>query len=197
MPKLIPDLNLSLGQVLSAIRYSSVPNEYLKNQVRYLRALGIPQASGKHTSGTGNRVRYGFDDLIEVGLAVTALDLGFRPKDIAGGLVSQRDQIREAYRLAWTEVPEKEIEAPWVRSRGHIKPMFGDELYIRLHDRRSDKWGKIDFVSAEEADETLDVLEPIERFADGPPRRLIPLKRLMVQWVAAAMDVPEIRPGRR
>ena len=39
--------------------------------------------------------------------------------------------------------------------------------------------------------------EPVERFAGEAPRRLLPLKRLMLQWVAWALEAPLTKPGRK
>ncbi len=197
MPNHLPDLDLTLGQMLWAIGYGREPVRALKDQIRYLRLLDIPPASAAQASGPGNRIRYDFHDLVELGLAVTALDLGFRPRDIAAVLAGQRKQMRQVYDRAWLALPEQALSQSWVKSRGEEKVMLDHELYLRLHDRRSEKWGEIDFVGAEEASKDLPVFEPVERFANEPPRRLLPLKRLILQWVAWAMEAPEIRPGRR
>lgn len=197
MPDRLPDLDLTLGQVLWAIGYGREPNRVLRDQVRYLRLLDIPPAPAAQASGPGNRIRYGFNDLVELGLAVTALDHGFRPKDIAAVLVKQRKEMRKLYKKAWLALPEQVLSQSWVRSRGELGVMLDEELYLRLHDRRSEKWGELDFVSAKESSNELPILEPVERFGNGPPRRLIPLKRLIAQWVVWAMEAPEIKPGRR
>ncbi len=197
MPQRLPDLDLSLGQVLWAISYGREPNRALRDQVRYLRMLGIPPASAAQASGPGNRIRYDFHDLVELGLAVTALDLGFRPKDIAAVLVERREDMREHYAQAWLDLPEQALTQSWVKSRGEEKVMLDNDPGLRLHDRRSDRWGQMDWVSVEEASEDLPVFEPVERYKGEPPRRLLPLKRLMLQWVAWALEAPDIKPGRR
>jgi hypothetical protein len=197
MPRQLPDLHLSLGQMLWAVRYGSDPDQRFRDQIRYLRLIDIPAASAQQASGPGKAIRYGFDDLVELGLAVTALDLGFRPKDIAATLVGNRAEMHRLYRAAWLELPDAALAAEWVKSRGRMGAVVDEERLLRLHDRRSDKWGQIDLVSVEEAGGGLPLLEPVERFANEPPRRLLPLKRLMLQWVAWALDAPEIRPGRK
>lgn len=196
MPRQLPDLDLSFGQMLWAVRYGGEPDQRFRDQIRYLRLLDIPAASAAQASGPGKAIRYGFHDLVELGLAVTALDLGFRPKDIAATLVGCRAAMHRLYREAWLELPDAALEAEWVKSRGRIGAMVDEELVLSLHDRRSAKWGQIDIVSAEEAGEGLPLFEPVERFANEPPRRLLPLKRLMLQWVAWALEAPEIKPGR-
>jgi hypothetical protein len=196
MPRQLPELDLSFGQMLWAVRYGSEPDQHFRDQIRYMRLLDIPSASAAQASGPGKAIRYGFHDLVELGLAVTALDLGFRPKDIAATLVGCRAEMHRLYREAWLELPDAALDTEWVKSRGRIGALVDEELLLRLHDRRGDKWGEIDLVSAEEAAERQTPFEPVERFANEPPRRLLPLKRLMLQWVAWALEAPEIRPGR-
>ena len=191
----LPDLQLSYGQLLWATNYGREPDRIMKDQVRYLRLLDIPMAAAKRASGSGTRIPYDFFDLMELGLAVTALNLGFRPREISAGLVRNRAKMRLHYVDAWTEIPEPVLHDPWVKSRGRIKPMFGEELFVRLHNRRSENFGQIDFVSEAEATDDMPILEPIERFETGQPRRLIPLKRLMIQWVVWAQEAPATKPG--
>jgi hypothetical protein len=194
---LVPDLSLTQGQLLWAVGYGKDPDQRLKDQVRYLRQRDIPPASAAQAKGPGMRIAYDFFDLVELGLAVTGLDLGFRPKDIAAVLVDHREEMRERYAEAWESLPDSALAEDWVRSRGKRKTLIANEVIIRMHDRRGEKWGQMDFVGPEEAGEGLGLFEPVERFGDEAPRRLIPLKRLMLQWVAWALEAPEIRPGRR
>jgi len=195
MPDQLPVLHLTHGQLLWAIRYGRDPNQQLKDQVRYLRTLGIPAAAKEQARGPGSRIEYDYFDLMEIGLAVTGLDLQSRPQDIAAVLVGQREGMHNVYRSAWTETPAAALHADWVKTRGRQTALVQDELYLRLHNRRSEKWGQIDLVSAEEASDKLPIFEPIERFAEGPPERLIPIKRLMTQWVVWAFEAPPTKPG--
>jgi hypothetical protein len=194
-PMELPDLELSYGQLLWAIHYGRDPDQMLKDRARYLRQMDIPAAAAREADGSGKRISYDFFDLIELGLAVTSLDLGFRPKEISAGLVGNRLQMRKQYADVWGEIPDLALQADWVRSRGRITPFFEEESFVRLHDRRSEKFGNIDFVSFEEANEKLPPFEPVERFENEPPRRLIPLKRVMIQWVAWAQEAPIMKPG--
>ena len=197
MPQHLPDLALSQGQLLWAINYGRDPDQRLRHHVRYLRSLDIPPASKRQASGPGKRISYDFFDLIESGVAVTGLDLGFRPRDIAAVLVERREAMRELYAKTWRELPEAAIEQDWVKSRGKLVVMLDEEILIRLHDRRSEQWGQYDFVGPEEISAALPMLEPVERFEGEAPRRLLPLKRLMLQWVAWALEAPPIKPGRK
>ena len=191
----VPGFELSYGQLLWSVNYGREPDRILKDQARYLRTLDLPPAAKREASGSGKRITYDFCDLIELGLAVTSLDFGFRPKEIAAGLVGNRTDMRQRYTKVWKEIPEAALLDDWVKSRGRVKPMLGEDYYVRLHDRRSERFGQLDFVGFEEATETLEPFEPIERFDVGSPRRLIPLKRYMLQWVAWAQEAPAIKPG--
>lgn len=195
MPKQLPDLELTHGQLLWSIRYGREPSQLVKDQVRYLRTLGIPPAAKDQARGPGSRITYDFFDLIEVGLAVTALDLRSRPQDIAAVIAGNREKMREFYSTLWKEIPEVALKDSWVKSQGRQTPLFEDEAYLRLHERRSEQWGKIDFVGQDEATADLPIFEPIERFADARPKRLIPMKRLMIQWVVWALEAPPTKPG--
>ena len=197
MAKKLPDLTLSQGQLLWAINYGRDPDQRLRHHVRYLRSLDIPPASKRQASGPGKRISYDFFDLIEAGVAITGLDLGFRPRDIAAVLVEHRGAMRELYAKTWRELPDTAIEQDWVKSRGRLSATLDNEILMRLHDRRSEQWGQCDFVGPEEISAALPMLEPVERFEGEAPRRLLPLKRLMLQWVAWALEAPVIKPGRK
>ena len=196
MPLPVPPLQLTQGQMAWALCYGRTPDQRTRNTLRYLRQLGIPLASAA-ALGSGNRVLYNFFDLVETGLGLTGLGLGFRPKDIADVLVVSRDELRKVYATAWSELSEAAMSASWVKSRGRMTALMEDELYVRLHERWRERAASFDFVDARTVSPNLPLLEPIEQFNDGPPRRVLPLKRLTLQWVAWALEAPDIRPGRR
>jgi hypothetical protein len=75
--------------------------------------------------------------------------------------------------------------------------VYADELLLRLHDRRSGKWGMLDFVGPGEVRPEFAIFAPVEVFEDGDIRLLMPLKALMVPWVARALEAPVIRTGPR
>ena len=51
MPQRLPDLELTHGQLLWSIRYGREPTQLVKDQVRYLRTLGIPAAAKDQARG--------------------------------------------------------------------------------------------------------------------------------------------------
>ncbi len=195
MPNTLPNLSLTQGQLLWALEHGQKPEKLLKDQVRYLRQLGIPKNSANQVPGSGNRVRYDFHDLVELGLGVTALQRRFKPKDISAVLVDGREDMRRAIELAWREMSDEQISADWIKSRGTIVPLRMEDFYLRLHDRRSEAWGKVDVVLPGNMNPELEVFTPIEIFEDGEVKVLFPLQTLMLPWVAWALEAPPIRTG--
>ena len=126
----IPKLSLSLGQVLWALSHGMPASQETVDQVRYLRLLGVcPLGSDDLGVGSGNRISYRFEHLIELGLALFGLRRGMKPKDIAGMLVKNRAQLRRLYRQAFQEQPEAALTAEWVKSRGRSVPFLGHEIF--------------------------------------------------------------------
>ena len=197
MPHDLPELSLTQGQLLWALGEGREPDKLLSDQVRYLRQLGIPKKSVDDAAGSGNRIRYGFHDLVELGLALAGLGLRFRPKDIKAVIHDDRARLHRAVELAWRELPEDVLEDSWVMSRGKSKMEFGGELYLRFHDRRSKKWGKLDLVGPDDDDLKTGrkLFDAVERMPDGQTFDLIKIKQSIVPWVAWALEAPGMTPG--
>src|SRR6516164_2236093 len=128
------DLSLTHGQVAWALARGEPPSAQLIDQLRYLRQLGVPFSKAEPGSGSGNRLRYGFDHLIELGVGVFGLERGMRPREIAQILVDHRAELRRCYRDTVAALPESAFEAEWVKSRGAVVPIM-NEMFLRLHDR--------------------------------------------------------------
>lgn len=196
MPQNIPDLSLTQGQLLWALNEGREPDKLFRDQVRYLRQLGIPKTSAAEAAGSGNRIRYNFYDLIELGLALTGLKLRFRPKDIQAVIDDDRERMRQAFELAWRELPEKVLEDSWVKSRGASKVGYGDEIFLRLHDRRSAQWGKLDLIGPnDDLTAGRNLFDAVERMPDGQILDIIQLKQSIVPWVAWALEAPDRKTG--
>ncbi len=191
----LPNLSLTQGQLLWALEHGQEPGKLLKDQVRYLRQLGVPKNSANQVPGSGNRIRYDFHDLVELGLGVTALKHRFKPKDISAVLVDGRESMRQAIEIAWRDMSEEETGANWIKSRGAIRPLRVDDFYLRLHERRTEKWGRVDIIGLEQVKPGLEVFTPVEIFEDGEVKVLFPLQTLMLPWVAWALEAPPIRTG--
>ena len=178
----IPKFSLSHGMAAS---------QDTVDQVRYLRLLGVPFGTEDLRIGSGYRTSYRFEHLIELGLALFGLRRGLKPKDIAGMLAKNRAQLRRLYRQAFQEQPEGALKAEWVKSRGRLVPLLGDEIFLRLHDRHSEAPGKFEVLEPDEvAPLGLGELYPGEQ-----TRTLVPLTRLVLESVAWAMEAPATRPG--
>lgn len=188
MPQTLPDLDLSYGQMLWAIGEGQEPDSVRRDQSRYLRRLGIPP-SAQTPSGSGYHLRYNFYDLVETAVALRALSLRSRPKDIAAVLVNEREEFRKNVKKAWFNLPDNVLSQPWVKSRGKQRPLLGDSYFVRVHDRRSEKWGKLDVAWLDDKALKVELFDPVERFPDGESRALIPLSRLMIVCTAWALEV--------
>lgn len=194
----IPPLQLSLGQVAWALSFGQPPTKHTLDRLTYLRQLGIPMSREDHQPGRGNRILYGYEDMVECGVALFALHEGMKPADVSKVLVGEREGMRRAYRDALADLPENALSADWVKSRGKRGAISLDLFFLRLHDRYSDKPGTFDLVKPGDVDvpEGAELFDPIERFADHQTRRFVPLRRLALQWTAWALEAPDIRPGR-
>ena len=196
MPQSLPNLELTLGQVLWALGEGCEPDNLLTDQVRYLRQLGIPRKSADAAKGSGNHIRYDFHDLVELGLALTGLRLRFKPKDIKTAITDDRDRLHHAIDLAWRELPDTALQDSWVKSRGASKLEFHNELFLRLHDRHSAQWGQLDLIGPDDDLKSgRKLFDAIERTPDGTILDLIRIKQSIVPWVAWALEAPGIRTG--
>jgi hypothetical protein len=190
------DLSLTHGQVASALARGQPPSAQLIDQLRYLRQLGVPFSKAELGGGSGNRLRYGFDHLIELGVAVFGLERGMRPRDIARILVDHRVELRRCYRDTLATLPESAFNAEWVKSRGAIVPIM-EERFLRLHDRYSERPGSFALVPGDALAAFMQFATVTERYPGGEVRTLLPLTRLVIELVAWAREAPEIKPGRK
>jgi len=195
MPATIPDLHLSHGQLVWAACYGRAPSKVLTNRVRYLRQLGVPRFDDADNDNRGRRTRYTFDDLCILGIGLTALSFGVKPRDVGRMLNASRADVLAGSHTAWKELPEGVLDEPWVRSRGASVPVYEDEFFLRLQDPDDNPLRDRPIFAPD--DPTQPWLYAIEHSPGEPVRRNIPLKRLMVQWVAWALEAPEMKPGRK
>jgi hypothetical protein len=193
----MPKFNLTHGQVAWVISLGRLPEQKLLDQIRYLRQLGIPFDDAELGTGRGNRVRYKFDHLIEIGLGIAALRRGMAPREIAALLVGNRKELRRLYRRVYREQPAGAFDADWVKDRGRSVPVLIPETFLRLHDRFSDSPGKIERITQEEVRDPMQLFSMVERYPGEKTRTLFPLSRLVIELVAWARIAPETPPGRR
>ena len=192
------DISLTHGQVAWALARGQPPSQLLLDQLRYLRQLGVPFTKEERGSGRGNRIRYGFDHLIELGVALFGLERGMKPREIAGLLVDHRAEFRRCYRDALAALSPLAFQAEWVKSRGAVVPIMGEEVFLRLRDRHSEEVGTLELVPPDSFAAMLQQLQTLtERYPGGEIRTLLPLTRLVIELVAWAREAPEIKPGRK
>jgi hypothetical protein len=190
-----PSANLSHGQVLWTLGRGTLPDSRLVDQVRYLRLLGVPFRKAELGKGRGNRLLYHYEHLIELGVGVWALERGMKPQEVANFLIGQRKYLRQLYVRTFLKQPEKAIDAPWVKSRGRIVPILGNETFLRIHDRYSSAPGKIELVQQDEISQLNDFFALAETYPGEKTRTLLPLTRLILELVAWSREAPETRPG--
>ena len=146
--------------------------------------------------GRGNRIRYGFDHLIELGVALFGLQRGMTPREVAGILVEHRAELRRCSRDILAALPASAFEAEWVKSRGAVVPIM-NETFLRLHDRYSERPGSCELVPGGSFDLLSQLATVTERYPGDELRTLLPLTRLVIELVAWAREAPEIKPGRK
>lgn len=190
-----PQLNLSFGQLAWSLNFGETPKQYFIDKLNYLSKLGIPFNRDTKKAGSGNRVNYSYEDLMECGVAMYGLSIGLKPKDLKLLLLDRREVYRDAFRRAIINHPESVMREEWVKykGRGYKGIINVHDVFLRLHDRYSDFSGTIDLISFESS--LGNPLDFIETFPDGINRPLLPLSRLAVQWTAWALEAPEFKTG--
>ena len=183
---------LALGQFLPPPRW-----RHLMAQLRYLRQLGIPFREARRGKGRGHRIRYSYEELMEVAVGVYALRREVRPHVIAKILLTNRARLRRVYREALDERPATALEQPWLASRGTIVAIPDEARFLCVHNRYSETPGKYELVLPAQATDLSEIFEMQEEFADGTTQTLIPLTSLVLEMTYWAQRAPGIKPGRR
>ncbi len=192
----ISHLRLTHGQVAWTLSRGLPPTRMLIDQLCYLRQLGVPFAKEELGGGRGNRIRYGFDHLIELGVALFGLRRGMAPRELAGILVGHRTALRRCYRDTVARLPASAFEQAWVKSRGAVVPIM-NETFLRLLDRYSERQGTFELVPGDAFAALTQIETLTEKYPGGEVRTLLPLTRLVLELVAWAREAPEIKPGRK
>jgi hypothetical protein len=195
MPTSITKLNLTHGQALWTLSHGMPPEQRMVDLVRYLRQLGVPFNESELGTGRGNRIRYSYAHLVELGVALFALQRGMKPQEAARFVLEHRKYLRRLYVRAFSQQPETAVKQTWVKSRGRLVPILGDEIFLRLHDRYSQKPGKISLLGPSEIKNLSELFALAEKYPGEETRTLLPLTRLVLELVAWAQEAPEIKPG--
>ena len=76
-------------------------------------------------------------------------------------------------------------------------PLISGEIFMRLHDRYSEKPGTVELVLGDGFAALIQLRAVTETYPGGEVRTLLPLTRLVLELVAWAREAPEIKPGRK
>lgn len=200
MVRQVPTLALSHGQVLSALSRGKEPTARIKAEVRYLRLMGIPFSEQEVGRGRGNRIRYDFDQLIELAIAFFYLDNGLRPKDLKDYLPRERKKLLKYARDIYAGLSDEQLKADWLKSGD--EPILANAQYLPFHDRYSGEPGRLEFSPKKEMPEPLvnrkqisDYLTPHTRLPNGEVGKAMPITRIIIEALAYALAAPETKPG--
>ena len=181
------DLSLSHGQVAWVTSGGKPPSLQMRSHLHYLRRLGVPFEAWELSKGRGNLMHYGFDHLIELGVALFCLHRGMRPGEIAPLLVTNRAKLRVLYRRAWTEQLSSTTDEPCVKSRSAPETGGLCELLLRIiHDRHSKAPGNFEVLQIRNFGPLVSEKHPDEA-------NILPLTRLVLQLMALSREAPEIK----
>ena len=184
---------VALGQFLPPPRW-----RHLLAQLRYLRQLGIPFREAQRGKGRGHRIRYSYDELMEVAVGLYALRQEVRPHVIAKILLRNRARLRRVYREARAERPATALEQLWLPSRGTIVALPDEARFLCVHNRYSDTPGQSELLVPTPATDLSQSVEMEEVFAvDDTTATWIPLTSLVWEMTYWAQRAPGITPGRR
>jgi hypothetical protein len=194
---LVPDLELTHGRslwVLAKMGFAAgVTPVTFNHYVKSLRKLGVPFAYGEIGTGSGKPVRYSFNHLMELSLALTLRVYGTLPDSVLEGLVQSRHDLYALYRRAYIEYTTG-LGAP-VRVAARGRTGFGlSGVYLDLRIRFSG--GRL---SGFGPPHLLSPFEALRVYAkrDMPDRAHLPLNlsSLAVELVESASVAPRLRRG--
>lgn len=191
----VPKLSISQGQLLWSLSCGQEPPPGLVDEVRYFRALGIPFEEKSQAKGRGNRLTYGFDEIAELAIAFALLRRGVKKKDIAQQLTKDRGQLKRHLRHVFESQPEGALTSAWVKSRGTLKPILGDEVFWPVYDRNSETPGKIEFLKGRGLQSMRQGSVPVMHMANGEARELLPVTRILLEVIAWALEAPVTKHG--
>jgi hypothetical protein len=194
---LVPDLQLAHGRslwVLAKMGFAAgVTSGTFNHYVKSLRKLGVPFAHGEIGTGSGKPVRYSFNHLMELSLALTLRIYGTLPDPVLEGLVQFRHDLYALYRRAYLEYATG-LGAPVQVTAKDRSPFEMSGVYLDLHIRfgggRAFEFGPPRLLSPFEA------LRVFARL-DTPGRAHLPLNLslLAIGLVECAEAAPRLRRG--
>lgn len=210
MPAALPHLRLTLGQAAWVLSGGQPPSKRVIDQLRYLRQLGIPFGDEDPKPGRGVRAAYSYDHLVEMGVALFAVQRGMRPQDAAQFITGDRPALHSLFRRAFLEQPNEALlppaEDPWITQQKaelggrwraiQLTALKENDHFLRLHDRYSDQSGRCEMLTIENLPEGLAFGDYVEHYPDGRSYPLVPLSRLVIAWTRLALQAPPSKRGR-
>lgn len=105
--ELVPDVQLTHGRavwVLTAMGFNAgVTPITFNHYIKSLRVLGVPFSRNEMGSGVGRPVRYSYNHLMELCLALTLRIYGALPDPVLLEIIRYRLELYELYRRAYVE----------------------------------------------------------------------------------------------
>lgn len=194
---LVPDIQLSHGRaiwVLETLGFGAGGSTLTFNHyIKSLRKLGVPFAHGKAGTGAGKPVRYSYNHLMELCLALTLRVYGVLPDAVLVGLIRFRRELYELYRRAYLEYATGLGAPVQVTAKGRAEfVMSGVYLDLRI---RLGGWRIIEF-GPPRAISPFEALRVYSKL-DTPGRAHLPfnLSTLAIALVECAETAPNIRRG--
>ncbi len=136
--ELVPDVQLTHGRavwVLTAMGFSAgVTPITFNHYIKSLRVLGIPFARSEMGTGVGRPVRYSFNHLMELCVALTLRVYGALPDPVLVGLIDYRQELYKLYRRAYIEYATG-LGTPVVVTASHRASFEMSGVYLDLRIR--------------------------------------------------------------
>lgn len=210
-----PQISLTHGQALIVLwetlswwrKGSQTPEPWMDSFVKALRLNGCPFDQSELGAGTGFNVVYGFDHLMELGVALLLRGSGIAKLDTARYLAEKRGVLRPIYRQAYAE-RNSDLGAPTTVSVGGNLEYRDDgqhfitgSQYLEQHSGLFVDLGisyvgsSLAFDANPKALNTSGVIRALTFNRDFTG--IIHLSRLAENIVGASRRAPEVRRGRK
>ncbi len=193
--ELVPDVQLTHGRavwVLTAMGFNAgVTPITFNHYIKSLRVLGVPFSRNEMGSGVGRPVRYSYNHLMELCLALTLRIYGALPDPVLLEIIRYRLELYELYRRAYVEYATGLGTPVAVTAQGRaafeMRGVYLD-LKIRFGGGRAFEFGPPRLISPFEA------LRVYSRL-DTPGRAHLPfnLSALAIAMVQFAQEAPNMR----
>ncbi len=188
---------LTHGQVLFVLARGREVSQELRETVKYLRRLGVPFSKKELGVGKGVSVKYRFDHLIELSIAMILRARGMELRDIALALKHLRSKLSPLY-LQAHQGTKKGLGAPeyfrWDSMSKDDRAILLEGIYVDIGlYRRGETWVAL-------RTEPMGPVEAVRALqtmgGERPYLGLIALSKVARDAVDLALQAPVIRRGR-